>query len=453
MGLGLNGGGLESARFFAKNGARVTVTDLRTQRILAPSLEQLEGLPLRYVLGKHVDADFETADIVIKNPAVRPDSPYLAKARRIETDMSVFLSLCPGPVLAVTGSKGKSTTASALHYGLLGSFPGARLGGNITTSPLSFLEELGEGDPVTLELSSWQLGDLRGRGLLRPRVAIITNIFPDHLDRYGCMEAYVADKKVIYESQEASGATVCFAGDRWGEIFARETPGTPYMFSRESLPEGVSGAWLEEGGGVLRISGGPSPSPEPVGILPRELRITGAHHKINLLAAGLGLYLFGLPPPLIRERMAEFPGIEHRLELCGEKNGVSFYNDSAATIPEALAAALQAFPGIPLRLIAGGTDKELDFSVLRAFLRIPRGIYLLEGTATAKLQRLLESLGIAYNGPCASLEDALREAWAAASRGEVILFSPGCTSFGMFLHEFDRGRKFKALVAKIIKEG
>ncbi|MDR3200153.1 MAG: UDP-N-acetylmuramoyl-L-alanine--D-glutamate ligase, partial [Spirochaetales bacterium] len=136
MGLGLNGGGLESARFFAQNGARVTVTDLRGEDILAPSLKELEGLPIRYVLGRHEEADFEDAGIVIKNPAVRPDSPYLALARRVETDMSVFLSLCRGPVLAVTGSKGKSSTASALHYGLQKSFPGSRLGGNITTSPL-----------------------------------------------------------------------------------------------------------------------------------------------------------------------------------------------------------------------------------------------------------------------------------------------------------------------------
>jgi UDP-N-acetylmuramoylalanine--D-glutamate ligase len=452
MGLGLHGGGLESARFFAGHGARVTVTDLRTENVLAPSLKQLEGLPLRCVLGKHEYADFENADIVIKNPAVRPDSPYLARSRRVETDMSVFLSLCPGPVLAVTGSKGKSTTASALHYGLSGVFPGSRLGGNITTSALSFLEELGEDDPVVLELSSWQLADLRGRGLLRPRVAFITNILPDHLDRYGSMEPYVADKKVIYESQEASGATLCFADDTWGGIFARETPGTPYMFSRESLPPGVSGAWLEDGQGFARLYGGPRASPEPVFILPRELKITGPHHRINLLAAGLGLYLFGLPPELVRARMAEFPGIEHRLELCGEKNGIRFYNDSAATIPEALAAAVQAFPGVPLRLIAGGTDKKLDFSVFGPFSGIPRDIYLLEGSATVKLRRVLEDRGAAYHGPYTSLEEALREAVASAKSGEVILFSPGCTSFGMFLNEFDRGRKFKALAAKIIKE-
>jgi UDP-N-acetylmuramoylalanine--D-glutamate ligase len=170
------------------------------------------------------------------------------------------------------------------------------------------------------------------------------------------------------------------------------------------------------------------------------------------LAAGLGLYLFGLDSGCIRRRLAAFPGIEHRLEPCGAKNGLRFYNDSAATIPEALTAAAQSFPGEELFLVAGGTDKKLDFSVFAAAARVPRGIFLLEGSATVKLRALLDSLGVAYNGPYASLEEALRAAVAAAEGGGVILFSPGCTSFGMFLHEFDRGRKYKALVKKIIED-
>jgi UDP-N-acetylmuramoylalanine--D-glutamate ligase len=319
MGLGLNGGGLESARFFARNGAEVTVTDLRGEDVLAPSLKELEGFPIRYVLGKHEFADFENAGIVIKNPAVRPDSPYLAKARRVETDMSVFLSLCPGPVLAVTGSKGKSSTASALHFGLLAAYPGARIGGNITTSPLSFLDGLGPKDPVVLELSSWQLGDIRGKGLLKPRIAIITNILPDHMDRYDGMEPYVADKKVIYEGQDKTCYTLYLYGDEWGKVFAKETPGSPYAFSPRPLPKGFPGAWLENGEGFIRTE-----TTETFRILPREIPLAGEHQKINLLAAGLGLCLFGMDAGLARERLARFPGIEHRLELCGEKTASAF---------------------------------------------------------------------------------------------------------------------------------
>ncbi|MDR1626391.1 MAG: UDP-N-acetylmuramoyl-L-alanine--D-glutamate ligase, partial [Spirochaetia bacterium] len=444
MGLGLNGGGLESARFFARSGAQVTVTDLRGEGVLAPSIKELEGLPVRYVLGGHESGDFRNADIVIKNPAVRPDSPYLAQARRIETDMSVFLSLCPGPVLAVTGSKGKSSTSSALHFGLQALYPGACLGGNITRSPLSFLDGLRPEDPVVLELSSWQLGDIKGKGLLKPKVAIITNILPDHMDRYGGMEPYVADKKVIYENQDPCCHTLYLYGDPWGEPFARETPGTPLAFSRTPLPPEVPGAWLENGEGFARLE-----NHRGLRILPRELRLAGSHQKINLLAAGLALRLFGLDAGLIQERLGRFPGIEHRLELCGEKAGVRFYNDSTATIPEALCAAVQSFPGLPLSLIAGGTDKELDFGVFAGAAGIPKSIYLLEGSATPKLQNLLRGLNIAYNGPYSSLEKALADAAEAAPPGGVVVFSPGCTSYGMFLNEFDRGHRFKEMVAKI----
>ncbi|MCA1949357.1 MAG: UDP-N-acetylmuramoyl-L-alanine--D-glutamate ligase, partial [Treponema sp.] len=256
MGLGLNGGGLEAARYLASHGAQVTVTDLRDETVLRPSIEALGDLPIRFVLGKHEMSDFKTADVVVKNPAVKPDSPFLAAAKRIETDISIFLQENPARLCAVTGSKGKSSTASALHWALSSLrnttdsqgkplLPGrAYLGGNITVSPLTFLDQLRPEDDVVLELSSWQLGDLRGRklmsagtnntqaaerALLKPRVAILTTILPDHLDRYGTMEAYVADKRVLYQGQDSSDVTVT-GSDNWGRSFAAETKGRPRMY-------------------------------------------------------------------------------------------------------------------------------------------------------------------------------------------------------------------------------
>jgi UDP-N-acetylmuramoylalanine--D-glutamate ligase len=227
MGLGVNGGGLATARFFAQRGAVVTVTDLRGPEALAPSIAALEGLPVRFVLGRHDEGDFAGADVVIKNPAVRADSPFLAAARSrgvpVETDLSVFLSMVPNPVLAVTGSKGKSTTASALHHVLCRVAPGARLGGNITVSPLDFIDELSPADPVVLELSSWQLGDLAGRGVLRPRVSVLTVLLPDHLDRYPGMDAYVEDKKAVFREQEPDQHAVLNRDDPRQAGFAAET--------------------------------------------------------------------------------------------------------------------------------------------------------------------------------------------------------------------------------------
>jgi len=177
MGLGLNGGGLESARFFLKRGADVTVTDLRDEKTLKPSIEQLGGENVRYVLGRHEIDDFKKADIVIKNPGVRPDSPFLQAARQIETDISLFLAESPAKLFAVTGTKGKSCTASALYhiFKYAQNNGKAYLGGNITVSPLTFLDELSENDNVVLELSSFQLGDLKDKPI-KPRAAVLTAI-------------------------------------------------------------------------------------------------------------------------------------------------------------------------------------------------------------------------------------------------------------------------------------
>lgn len=200
MGLGLNGGGLSTARFFAEEGASVTVTDKKTAEELAPSIAALASFPnIRFVLGTHEIEDFKSADCVIKNPGVKlQGNEYLEAARSIETDISVFLRLSKSPVIAVTGSKGKSSTVSALHFGLRETGFRSYLGGNITVSPLTFIDELDSTTPVVLELSSWQLADLRGRGLLKPRVAVLTPVMPDHQNWYGGMEPYVADKKLIY---------------------------------------------------------------------------------------------------------------------------------------------------------------------------------------------------------------------------------------------------------------
>ncbi|MFQ3621808.1 MAG: Mur ligase family protein, partial [Spirochaetales bacterium] len=201
MGLGLNGGGVEAARFFARNGARVTVTDLRSEETLQPSLQALASFPIRYVLGKHNPEDFSEADLVVKNPAVPPNSPFLKLAKKVETDISLFLTYFTGPIFGVTGTKGKSTVSSALHAGLRKVFPASRLGGNITVSPLQFLEELTHDTPVVLELSSWQLGDLPDPSKLKPKIAIITNLFPDHQDRYPDMESYARDKAILFRNQ------------------------------------------------------------------------------------------------------------------------------------------------------------------------------------------------------------------------------------------------------------
>jgi UDP-N-acetylmuramoylalanine--D-glutamate ligase len=442
MGLGLHGGGLEGAKFLAKRGARVTVTDLRGADILAPSIKALDAYiaeqnahPVRYVLGKHEQKDFETADLVLKNPGVRPDSPFLRAASRVESDITLFLRENPARLTAITGSKGKSYTSSAIFFGLDAWHKAekcgkARLGGNITVSPLTFLEELRPEDDVVLELSSWQLADLFFTGpagqterlLFKPRVAVITAIMPDHLDRYGSMDAYVADKRLIYKNQDGNDATIALDDD-WGRLFLSETKARGIVCSASNYD---------------RLFG-------------EKTLAAGAHQKTALLEAALALVELGVDSAFAAKTLARFPGIEHRLEMFLEKDGVRYYNDTAATIPEAAAACIATL-GNPI-LVAGGADKKLDFTPLAAAAAGAKKIILLDGTASGKLTALLDAAGLAYHGPFNKLEDAVSLAVNSASAGDSVALSPGCASFGMFQNEFDRGLKWKNAVRKALTIG
>jgi len=444
MGLGLNGGGVASARFFAEHGARVTVTDTKDGMALADSVAALSTYDIRYVLGRHDEADFSGADLVIKNPAVRPDNQYLRLAKSVETDLSLFLRFCPSRIAAVTGSKGKSTTATALAWMLGKSGIKAFLGGNITVSPLGFLDEARPQDVVVLELSSWQLGDLKGKGALKPGVATLTRIVPDHLDRYGTMEAYVADKRLIYADQNDQDWTVYDIDDPYGRSFAAETRARKLAYGHE-LPAGVHGISIPDGRSACVAT---LPGLKSMELVPSTLLVPGAHNRRNIAAAAISAWTCGADPHAIAAAAMTFTGVEHRLEPIRERRGVRWYNDSAATVPEATRAAVEAFEE-PVVLITGGTDKKLEFEVARAAYRMAAGLVLLAGTGTDKIRAMLEADSVGYRGPFDDIGKAVAEAARMARPGSVAVLSPGCTSFGMFKNEFDRGRSYKAAVAAL----
>ena len=457
MGLGLHGGGSASARFFAESGAIVTVTDLHSREVLQPSIQALSDLSIRYVLEKHEISDFENADIIIKNPAVKPDSPYLKAASdagaEIETDISTFLRMNRRPVIAVTGSKGKSTTVSALYHVLKKINPDSDLGGNITVSPLTFFsdEKNGSGAPVILELSSWQLADIAGRNLLNPAAAAITNIMHDHQDRYQSMDDYAADKAVIFESQHEHSVLLLNADSLYTDNFAASAPSQVFYLqqaSASSVPS-LEGAVLREDGSGYWMEGGVQTE-----ILGSGNRIKGRHNSANLLTAAALLFKIGVDTAAIIENLAKFPGIAHRLEFIRTAGLFDWYNDSAATIPEAAAAAVESFDR-PLHLITGGTDKDLDFTVLADAVEktAPASISLLAGTATDKIRALFESRGIACDGPfdnlSAAVKNVLRRAEKAGGEQQAAVLSPGSSSFGMFKNEFDRGNQFRELILSL----
>ncbi len=446
MGLGLNGGGEAAVRFFLKKGAYVTVTDMKTEEQLKATVdklnsdESLDHSRLTYRLGEHRIEDFENADCVIKNPGVKFEgNKYLAAARAIESDLSIFLRFTDCPIIAVTGSKGKSSTVSAIYYGLSQAGFTTFLGGNITVSPLTFFDEVSGDTPVVIEFSSWQLADLRGRGVLRPHIAVITKIVPDHQNWYGDMESYVADKRLIYADQTKGDYSI-FDSDDWGDRFASETKATVLRY-------GSKATWKLDLGDLL---------------------VPGVHMKTNAQNAATVMHLMGIPDDRIKEILQHWPGIDHRLQYFHSwKNEagttVKFYNDSCATVPEAAAAATQAF-GKPVILMTGGTEKGLELTPLIKTLTAPdpdtikvKDIYLLAGTATDKLVPELDKAGVKYHGPFDGLEPLLREVKNGFDklnhRGEeeVFVFSPGATSFGMFSNEFDRGNKYMTAVKEIFK--
>ncbi|HZK20184.1 MAG TPA: UDP-N-acetylmuramoyl-L-alanine--D-glutamate ligase [Treponemataceae bacterium] len=442
MGLGLHGGGEAVARFLAKHGAKLTITDLQTEKKLKPTLQNLKKSKdidfntIDFVLGKHVIEDFENADCVIKNPGVKYDSNiYLAAAKYIETDLSLFLQFCNSPIIAISGSKGKSSTASAIHYGLCKAGFDAKLGGNITVSPLSFIDECTERTPVVIEFSSWQLADLRGRHILKPRIGLLTPIVPDHQNWYRAMEPYVDDKKLIYANQSGDDVLICGSSSKWDDIFAAEAPAHLIRYPSHSTAQ-----WVE------------------------NISVPGEHQKQNIYNAYLVLGQMGVKDEDAIKIMQAYPGIEHRLEFFYSWNNLKFYNDTTATVPEAAAAAAQSFKE-PVHFICGGTDKDLDFNVLAQTLAAHTkkktksigSIRLLAGTGTTKLIKLLKRKKVRYRGPfddLQSLLEDLRGCFANQSgvheqTNTVVVFSPGATSFGMFKNEFDRGFQFKQHVRSI----
>lgn len=481
MGLGLNGGGEACVRFFLKHGAYVLATDMKTHEQLKPTIERLSSdssldtSRLSYRLGEHNIKDFEEADCVIKNPGINIEgNKFLAKAKAIETDISIFLHFTKAPVIAVTGSKGKSSTVSAIHYGLNKAGYKAFLGGNITVSPLTFLEETSEETPVVLELSSWQLADLRGRKALKPHISIITKIVPDHQNWYHAMEPYVADKRLIYADQTKGEYSIFdFDGDEpgtgpesggtWGDFFSKESKGTVLRYSR-TKPENLKdfyGVWQEKSPdgkiyGWVKLPGMTEPE-----VIMEDLSVPGDHMKINALNAALVLFLMNVRSDKVIEIIRNWPGIDHRLQFFHEYRGVKFYNDSCATVPEAAACASQSF-GKPVYLMTGGTDKGLDLNVLADCLsgkshpEYPvKSLYLLAGTATDKILPSLNEAKVSYNGPFTSLEEMLNavknDIDKTEHKDDIAVFSPGATSFGMFTNEFDRGNKYMKAVKELFK--
>ena len=408
MGLGLHGGGLATSKFLINNGAVVTVTDLKSEKDLYNPLTQI-GNKARLVLGSHEESDFTKAEMILKNPSVPYSSPYLQKARTygipIETDISLFRNLhSDNPLLVVTGSKGKSTTVAALHRAIQAIYPKAKLGGNSFISPLEFSDDLTSTTPVILELSSWQLGDLPLPEILKPKIAIFTNLYRDHLDSYPSMFEYARDKELIFKGQSETDHAVIGPGVKnW---LKKATIAKKWNIAETILPTKFQGAFINNNS----ISIHEEISNDSILICQKPF-LSGSHNLLNLATASLGAIAFSGYDDLsaIRSSVESFKGLPHRTELVAEHSGIRFINDSAATIPAALKASVNSQTQ-PTILISGGQDKNLDFSVLDGTLSNLNAAILLEGSATQKLINTFRKNNIKTYGPFSGLEDAISTA-------------------------------------------
>lgn len=448
MGLGEHEGGLGVTRFLVERGAEVTVTDLRTAEQLAPTLARLGDLPVRYVLGEHHADDFRRTEVIVRNPAVPRESPYLALGRAagaaVEMEMTLFFRLCPAPIVGVTGTKGKTSTSLLCHAMLAAHWPGAVVAGNMGRSALEQLDELRDGTPVVVELSSWQLEGLAEQGL-SPAIAIVTNLSPDHLNRYTSMASYAEAKRAIVTGQQPDDVAILNRADPLVWAFRTATRARLFPFAPEepAAPSANDGAWLEPADLVWRVSGREWRAGRDL------LRLPGTHNAMNALAAGAAALLRGAPFEAVVQGLKSFQGPSDRYETVAEIDGVTYVNDTTATAPAAAIAALHATKG-PVHLIAGGSEKLTDFSdFAREVAERATSVVLLDGDATPRLRAALIGVGLPAErllGPFGSMEAAVRAAAERATRGDVVLLSPACASFGMFRDEFHRGAAFRAAV-------
>jgi UDP-N-acetylmuramoylalanine--D-glutamate ligase len=444
FGLGLFGGGTGAARYFAEHGHSVSVTDLKSEKQLAPALKELHGLSVRYFLGSHPDSLFKDADVVVVNPAVKPDSPQLWAAQtsgaKLTTEINMVFELAKAPIAGVTGSNGKSTVAAMLAAILRKAGRPALLGGNLGGSLLGEVEGYPPDGVIVMELSSFQLARLEW--IKRsPKLAVVTNVTPNHLDWHPDFEDYARAKEKIarYQTKEDflvlnADCPVCAEWPKWAEARVAR-------FSAGGKPTPPA-AWLDGGSLLLDLGAGPREF-----LSAGELSLPGRHNLTNALAAALGAALLGANPSAARAALSEFKGLPHRLEFVAEKAGVHYYNDSIATTPESAIAALHSFDR-PVALIAGGSDKGVAYAEFGKAVAMRADFVALTGPTATKIRAAIEAAGPVRVriANAVGFDEAFRLAAAAAKPGWAVLLSPASASFNEFPNFERRGERFRELV-------
>lgn len=439
MGLGRHGGGISSAAFFASLGARVLVTDLKKKSELCYSLKKLNSLiktkNITYALNRHRKYDFKTADLIIRNPAVPNDSEYLTIARKnnipVHTDISWFMVNLNLKIIGITGAKGKSTTAALLHNILTCCGKPSLLAGNIRKSPLDYLKiknrqwTMDNEKIIILELSSWQLESLNEHKI-SPAIAVITNIIPDHLNRYKNFSEYRRAKSFIFKHQTKDDVLFLNQNDSVSRAIGE----------KQKIKSKI--IWYNQSRKAINCA---------------SLSL----HPDNIQAVLAVAKYLKLNKKSVQQAIKTFPELDGRLKFVDTVGGVKYYNDTCATQPEAAIFAIKQISKLKLRssklsLIAGGEDKKLDYDDLaQAIAQHIGAIILFKGSASDKIIKALkrQNRPISQHFNISTMKTAVLTAQKLSKPRDIVLLSPAAASFGLFKNEFDRGDQFKSEIAKI----
>jgi UDP-N-acetylmuramoylalanine--D-glutamate ligase len=444
--VGLGKSGVASALFLKAQGARVTVSDTKSGDELRNEIPSLLDHGITVETGGHGERTFHGQDLIVVSPGVPVDAPPLQQARslgeQVIGEIELAAQFLPGPIVAITGSNGKTTTTTLMGEILsAGGFP-TLVGGNIGTPAISLAERARADTFIVLEVSSFQLETIR---TFHPRVAVVLNVTPDHLDRHKTFEAYANAKARIFENQNKNDFTVLNQDDPTCIELAKRTRAQVFWFSRHK--EVTQGAWVRDGM-ILFRDGAQQREIMQVS----EIPLKGSHNLENVLASVCASGLIGCPPEKIREAVRNFKAVEHRLEFVASIRGVDYYNDSKATNVDATIKALESFPA-NVHLILGGKDKGSDYSVLNDLLkRRVKRVYTI-GAAAEKIESQI--IAAKDGGPelvhAETLENAVRKANLVAEAGDIVLLAPACASFDQFKNYEERGRVFKQIVASLSK--
>jgi UDP-N-acetylmuramoylalanine--D-glutamate ligase len=435
--VGLGRSGVASALFLRAHGAKVTVSDSKPEDQLRNEIPALLDHGIAVETGRHGERTFQNQDLIVVSPGVPVDAQPLTQARALgetvigEIELaSAFLS---GPVVAITGSNGKTTTTTLVGEILAKSGIKTLVGGNIGTPAISLVEKATPETAIVLEVSSFQLETIRS---FRPRISVILNITPDHLDRHRTFQTYLDAKARVFENQRADDFAILNADDATCVQLAPRIRAQVFWFSRKREVE--QGAILRNGQ-ILFRSGQTEQEIMPVG----EVPLKGAHNVENVLAAICAAALMGCGAERIRSAVRDFKAVEHRLEFVASIRGVDYVNDSKATNVDATIKALESFPA-NIHLILGGKDKGSDYTVLNDLLRQRvKSVYTI-GAAADKIQSQIRgATSIVSSG---TIETAVKRAAATAQPGDVVLLAPACASFDQFKNYEHRGKVFKELV-------